>query len=94
MDNSPTSDSNPQSLLETLTQIIRAQVISEQRQPTGSAAALQRLMTAKQAALYISRSEQAVRHLVFQREIPVVRVGRSVRIDRKDLDNWIENNKC
>ena len=52
-----------------------------------------RLMTAKQAAEYIGRSEQAVRHLIFQRDIPVVRNGRCVRIDRKDLDTWIENNK-
>jgi excisionase family DNA binding protein len=53
-----------------------------------------RLLTAKQAAEYISRSEQAVRHLIFQRDIPVVRNGRNVRIDRKDLDIWIERNKC
>ena len=52
-----------------------------------------RLLTARQAAEYIGRSEQAVRHLIFQRDIPVVRDGRCVRIDRKDLDIWIENNK-
>ena len=53
-----------------------------------------RLLTAQQAAEYIGRSEQAVRHLIFQRDLPVVRNGRCVRIDRKDLDIWIENNKC
>jgi excisionase family DNA binding protein len=53
-----------------------------------------RLLTAEQAGEYIGRSEQAVRHLIHQRDIPVVRKGRSVRIDRKDLDRWIENNKC
>ncbi len=53
-----------------------------------------RLFTAKQAGEYINRSEQAVRHLIFQQEIPVVRTGRCVRIDRKDLDIWIERNKC
>jgi excisionase family DNA binding protein len=52
-----------------------------------------RLLTAKQAADYIGRSEQAVRHLIHQRDIPVVRNGRCVRLDRKDLDRWIENNK-
>jgi excisionase family DNA binding protein len=52
-----------------------------------------RLLTAKQSAEYIGRSEQAVRHLLFQREIPVVRNGRCVRVDRKDLDRWIENSK-
>ena len=60
------------------------------RQP---AAVMPRLLTAKQSAEYIGRSEQAVRHLIFQRDIPVVRNGRCVRVDRKDLDSWIENNK-
>jgi excisionase family DNA binding protein len=53
-----------------------------------------RLLTAKQAAEYIGRSEQAVRHLIFQRDLPVVRNGRCVRLDRKDLDRWIENYKA
>ena len=53
-----------------------------------------RLLTAEQAGEYIGRSEGAVRHLIFQRDIPIVRNGRCVRIDRKDLDKWIENNKC
>lgn len=53
-----------------------------------------RLLTAQEAGEYIGRTEQAVRHLIHQRDIPVVRKGRSVRIDRKDLDRWIENNKC
>lgn len=53
-----------------------------------------RLLTVEQAAEYIGRSEQAVRHLIFQRDIPVVRTGRCVRIDRKDLDRWIENCKA
>ena len=52
-----------------------------------------RLLTVKQAAEYIARSEQAVRHLIFQRDLPVVRHGRCVRLDRKDLDQWIDQNK-
>jgi excisionase family DNA binding protein len=53
-----------------------------------------RLLTAEQAGDYTGRTESAIRHLIHQRDIPVVRVGRSVHIDRKDLDLWIENNKC
>ncbi len=53
-----------------------------------------RLLTVKQAATYIGRSEQALRHLIHQRDIPVVRTGRSVHIDRADLDRWIENHRC
>lgn len=52
------------------------------------------LLTVKEAAVYIGRSEQAIQHLIFQRELPVVRAGRRVHLDRRDLDRWIENNKC
>jgi excisionase family DNA binding protein len=52
-----------------------------------------RLLTVQQAGEYIGRSESAVRHLIFDRDLPVVRAGRCVRIDRRDLDTWIENNK-
>lgn len=51
------------------------------------------LLSVKDAGIYIGRSEQAVQHLVFQRELPVVRVGRRVHLDRRDLDAWIEKNK-
>jgi excisionase family DNA binding protein len=51
------------------------------------------LLTVKQAALYLGRSEQAVQHLIFQKDLPVVRIGRRVHLDRRDLDAWIEKNK-
>ena len=51
------------------------------------------LLTVKQSAIYLGRSEQSVQHLIFQRELPVVRVGRRVHLDRRDLDEWIEKNK-
>jgi excisionase family DNA binding protein len=51
------------------------------------------LLTVKQAALYLGRSEQSVQHLIFQKDLPVVRRGRRVHLDRRDLDHWIENHK-
>ena len=51
------------------------------------------LLSVKEAAVYLGRSEQAVQHLVFEKELPVVRVGRRVHLDKKDLDSWIEKNK-
>jgi excisionase family DNA binding protein len=51
------------------------------------------LLNVKDAAVYLGRSEQAVQHLIFQRELPVVRIGRRVHLDRRDLDAWIEKNK-
>jgi excisionase family DNA binding protein len=52
-----------------------------------------RLLTVKEAAAYIGRSEQAIQHLIHKRELIVVRTGRRVHIDRGDLDRWIEANK-
>ena len=51
------------------------------------------LFNVKEAAVYLGRSQQSVQHLIFQRELPVVRVGRRVHLDRRDLDAWIEKNK-
>lgn len=42
---------------------------------------------------YLGRSEQSVQHLIFQRELPVVRVGKRVHLHRPDLDDWIGKNK-
>ena len=52
------------------------------------------LLNVKEAAIYLGRSEQSVQHLIFKRDLPVVRFGRRVHLDRRDLDEWIENNKC
>jgi excisionase family DNA binding protein len=48
------------------------------------------LLDVKQASVYLARSEQAIQHLIFQRNLPVVRMGRRVHLDRRDLDIWIE----
>jgi excisionase family DNA binding protein len=77
-------------LIEEIRQEMRAEVAAKQGIRERLAG---RLLTAKEAAEYIGRSEQAMRHLIHQRDIPVVRMGRCVRIDRRDLDTWIENNK-
>ena len=44
-------------------------------------------------SLQLGRTEQSVQHLIFQRDLPVVRMGRRVHLHRRDLDAWIEKNK-
>ena len=51
------------------------------------------LLDVKQTATYLGRSEQSIQHLIFSHDLPVVRVGRRVHLDRKDLDGFIEKNK-
>src|SRR5262249_9710655 len=83
--------------LELAKQLIEQVLGEEARAPTEPRPQAQpaagRLLSVQQAGEYIGRSESAVRHLIFNRELPVVRAGRSVRLDRRDLDTWIENNK-
>jgi excisionase family DNA binding protein len=72
---------------------IAARIIPEIEQHNGKPKAAARLLTVKEAAAYIARSEQAVQHLIHRRELVVVRKGRRVHVDRGDLDRWIEANK-
>ena len=51
------------------------------------------LLNVKEAAVYLGRSEQSVQHLIYQRDLPVVRCGRRIHLDRRDLDSWIERHK-
>jgi excisionase family DNA binding protein len=51
-----------------------------------------RLLTVEQAAAYIGRTKEAVQHMTAARKIPVVRDGRRVFLDVKELDRWIDQN--
>jgi excisionase family DNA binding protein len=72
---------------------IAARIVPEIERRNGNARPAARLLTVKQAAAYIGRTEQAVQHLIHKRELVVVRKGRRVHVDRGDLDRWIEANK-
>jgi excisionase family DNA binding protein len=50
----------------------------------------ERLMTVAEAAKYLGRTPWAVRSLIASEALPVVREGRSVHLDRKELDRWID----
>jgi excisionase family DNA binding protein len=51
------------------------------------------LLNVKEAAIYLGRSEQSLQHLIFQKELTTVRVGRRVHLDKRDLESWVEKNK-
>jgi excisionase family DNA binding protein len=52
-----------------------------------------RLFNYTEAAAYLSCSARTVWQLVKDGEIPAVKFGTSVRIDRSDLDTFIEQQK-
>jgi excisionase family DNA binding protein len=72
---------------------LAAKILPQIERGNGKSKMSPRLLTVKDAAQYIGRSEQAVQHLIHRRELIVVRKGRRVHLDRADLDRWIEANK-
>ena len=50
------------------------------------------LLSVKEAATYLGRTEQSVQHMIYKRQLPVVKRGRRVHLRRADLDNWISEN--
>ena len=52
-----------------------------------------RLLPVEQAAVYLGRSEDAIRHLISCGKLPVVRTDKRIFLDIHDLDNWISENK-
>ena len=62
------------------------------RTPTASLVH-KRLYSVAEAAMYLGRSEWAVRRLIWAGELPEVRTGRRVHVDLHDLDRFIERHK-
>lgn len=52
----------------------------------------QRLTDAPGIAEYMGCTERHVRELVYRRQIPFVKVGRSLRFDIPAIDRWIDGN--
>jgi len=52
-----------------------------------------RLMDAKKASRYLAISERKLWEMSKSNIIPVVRLGRSVRYDQQDLDDFIQRAK-
>ncbi len=52
-----------------------------------------RLLDYKSAGVYVSLSYWSLRELVLNGEIPHLKFGKKVLIDKEDLDAWIEQRK-
>jgi excisionase family DNA binding protein len=83
----------PEMMMTAAIDAIRQQVVKEMAAQSPKAAPQRRLLTAKEAGVYLGRSEAAVRQMIFKKQIPVVRDGRNVRIDVRDLDDRIDDLK-
>lgn len=52
-----------------------------------------RLLGISEAATYLAISHWSLRTLIDRGDLPAVRIGRRLLIDREDLDSLIENHK-
>lgn len=53
-----------------------------------------RLLTVKQAAVYLACSVFAVRSLGWGGQVPSLKIGRRVLFDRRDLDRYVDLSKA
>ena len=53
---------------------------------------MQALLKTKEAAQLLNLSENTIRQWIWQRRLPVVRIGRAVRLRKEDLEQLIERN--
>jgi excisionase family DNA binding protein len=59
----------------------------------GSGGLQRRLMTIQEAAAYLAVPVPTLYTRVWQRRIPFVRLGRSIRFDKEDLDGLVDSSK-
>ncbi len=52
-----------------------------------------RLYSIKEAAMYIGRSERALREMIWAKKIAVIRDGKRILLDIRDINEWIETHK-
>jgi excisionase family DNA binding protein len=52
---------------------------------------MDQLLTVKQAAQQLACSEAAIRKWIYQRRLPVVKVGRLTRLRLRDLEALVAN---
>lgn len=55
----------------------------------------QRLLSLKNAAMYLDRSEDSLRELIYGGAFPVIQLGERSKmwVDLQDLDRWIDTQK-
>jgi excisionase family DNA binding protein len=76
-------------LVEKLADRIAGKVVER----IGASTVSRRLFTVDQAAGYLSRTPEAVSHMIHSGKLRAVRMDRRVYLDVKDLDRLIEDSK-
>ena len=61
--------------------------------PTQPGPSEPRLLGVREAATYLGSTVWAIRTLVWEEQIPHIRIGKRLLIDRVDLDNFVDQHK-
>lgn len=51
-------------------------------------------ITVKEAAIFLNIKEKTIYHIVNHGLIPHYRIGKMVRFDKEELDNWMRSKKA
>ncbi len=70
-----------------------ASILHQQFAGTRREEMIPQLLRSTEAAAYLSISPRTLWTLTKRGDIPCVRIGRSVRYDRRDLEAWIQRAK-
>jgi len=54
---------------------------------------IRRLLSQQEAAVYLGISYWTLRELNFRGDIPYLRIGRRILVDRRDVDTYLERGK-
>src|SRR5688572_18871718 len=76
-----------------LRQILCGSPTHENCPPAATADAAPTLLTARDGAKALAICEKTLWAMTARGEMPVVRIGRSVRYDPRDLSQWVQKNK-
>ena len=52
-----------------------------------------RLYNVDEASIYLGRTPNAIRQMIWDGKIPIVRDTKRILLDVKDMDAWIERSK-
>jgi excisionase family DNA binding protein len=52
-----------------------------------------RLLSVKDAAVYLSTTVPFIRTLIYRQELPFLKAGKKYVIDLVDLDKWVDSHK-
>jgi helix-turn-helix protein len=80
-------------MLDTLTAKVAEKIRADLSRQDNETLIKPRLLSIEQAAAYLGRTEDAIRHTINTAKITTVRSDRRIFLDAVDLDHWIESNK-